>query len=156
MTPTDAASLLTMAAAFDNRTPSEIAARAWSKALDDVVNLSDAELVIIEHYAGKREWIMPSDINQGIAAIRRNRTSRIETPQPPESIDGDDVARSIEWGRAFMRGIGDGLEEDAAFDSACAAVGVSRPLIDAALRPVAQIVQQVADALPRIPGRKSA
>lgn len=154
MTPTDAATLLTMAAAFDNRTPSEIAARAWSKALNDVVNVADAEQVIVDHYAKTRDWIMPSDINQGVAAIRRNRTSRIETPQPPASIDGDDVARSIEWQRAFARGVGDGLEESAAFDNACAAVGVTRPAIEATTRPVAALVEQLArtTATPRVTG----
>ena len=144
MNAADAQTLLAMAAAYDNRTASAIAARAWSKALNDVVNLADAEAVLVEHYARTRDWVMPSDINNGVTLIRRNRTSRIETPQPPETIDGDDVARQIEWVRAYTRHVGDGMDDDTAFSAACDSVGVRLPALESAPRPVGALVEQLA------------
>jgi hypothetical protein len=150
MTPADAAELLAYAAAFDNRSTSEIAARAWAEALDPRVLLADGRRVVVEHYARTREWIMPSDINTAATRLRRERLDRMATPEPPESLDGD-PALEIPWQRAYRAAIGDGHDEQRADEIACATVGVRRPAVITAVRPVAQLVAQAADSLPRIP-----
>jgi hypothetical protein len=136
MTPAESGALLLFASAFDNRQPSEPAALAWSEALDERVTLADARGIIAEHYARSRDWIMPSDINVRGLALRKTRLDRIETPQPPETIDPDDVARNIRWTRAYVRLVGDGIPEVEATAKACAEVGVNVPAqLEAVRRP---------------------
>jgi hypothetical protein len=74
MTPAEAASLLTIAAAFDNRKPDADAAKAWSIALDGI-RFTDARDAVVAHYRGSSEWLMPNKI---IAEVRRIRAKRIE------------------------------------------------------------------------------
>lgn len=154
MTPADCAELLTLAAAFDNRTPSETAARAWAGAIDDAVTPADAKQIIIDHYARERTWIMPSDINASSAMVRRSRITAAERDgeplAPPESLDGD-VLAEIAWQRTYWRSIGDGASQDQADRLACVEAGVIRPALEVGARPVMALVQQVSDALPRIP-----
>lgn len=151
MTPSQASELLGYAAAFDNRTTSEIAARAWAEALDQRVTFDDARTVVIEHYSRTREWIMPSDINTATGRLRKERLERMRTPEPPDTLDPDDIPANLAWTRAYRAAIGDGHDEDRADRIACATVGVTRPAEITSARPVAQLVQQTADSLPRIP-----
>jgi len=118
-------------------------APVWADALDDV-NSTDAQVAARAIAKTTARWITPGDIRLQVASIRRERTARIETPQPPPTIPADDVARQITWQREYIRAIGDGLTEDAADVVACAAVGVTRPLEISTHRPVDQLVEQVA------------
>jgi len=127
MIPADAGKLLLYAAAFDNRQPSEAAARAWADVLDERATVNDAQEAIKAHYAKTRDWIMPADINSGVYAIRKARLERMETPQPPESLDGI-PARELAWQREYRRAVGDGATEVEAMQAACDALGVSVPI----------------------------
>jgi hypothetical protein len=83
MTPAEAAKLLTIASAYDNRKPDADQARAWALILDDI-RYEDAQVVVIEHFRRSRDWLMPVDI---IGAVKRIRAKRIaEHPPviPPE------------------------------------------------------------------------
>ena len=78
-----------MCAAYDNRTPTRIAAEAWAAALADV-RLPDAKAAITDHYSGSREWIMPADVRVGVQTIRNDRLAR-HGPVLPD-VDPADVA----------------------------------------------------------------
>jgi hypothetical protein len=150
MTPAEAAEALATAAAYDNRTISEIAARAWAEALPDIP-LADARITIVTHYRNTREWIMPADIRNAVATLRRERVRDMATPVPPETIHPDDTAKERAWVRAYVSAIGAGLNPDDADSAACALVEAPRWPIETATRPVAALIQQCADTLPRIP-----
>lgn len=152
MTPAQAATVLALAAAFDNRTVGEANAIAWSEALDERVALDDAKQIVVDHYARTREWIMPSDINTASAALRRDRLSRMRTPEPPADLS---VTDELVWQRVYRAAIGDGFEHDEADARACAELGIVRPEQITSTRPVLALVEQTAKAMPRIPGRAS-
>jgi len=144
VTPSEAAALLTYAAAYDNRTISEIAARAWAEALDPRTMFDDGRRIVVEHYSRTRDWIMPADINAASRTIRLARLDRMQTPEPPSSLDADDIPAQLAWQRAYRGAIGDGHDEDAADRIANATVNVTRIQIEAAPRPVAALVEQIA------------
>lgn len=71
---TEAHDLLTIAAAYDGRKPSEAADRAWASALTHLgAGFEDARQAIIEHYAETTDWIMPAHVGRRADAIKRNR-----------------------------------------------------------------------------------
>ena len=68
----ETAELLAVIASFDRRTVGETDVRAWQLALSEV-RAVDAQQVVVDHYRDSRDWIMPSDIRHGVAAMRRAR-----------------------------------------------------------------------------------
>jgi hypothetical protein len=108
MTPTEAAALLTICAAYDNRKPDVDAAKAWAMALDGY-RFEDCRDAIVGHYRTSREWIMPADV---ITAVKRIRTGRLEdaAPCPPAGLDPDDTSAYTRWLRRVRRAIADGCE----------------------------------------------
>lgn len=110
MTPQEAAALLAVAAAFDNRKPDPDAARAWSIALDGM-RFTDCRDVIVAHYRASTEWLMPIHV---IAAVKKLRASRLETaepPSPPPGMDADDVEGYLRWLASVRQAIADGEEQ---------------------------------------------
>lgn len=152
MKPTDTAALLSLAAAFDNRTVTESAARAWAEALDPRVAFDDGRRIVIEHYARESRWIMPADINAASRTMRLARLDRMRSPEPPESLDPDDVPAQLAWQRAYRGAIGDGHDEAAADRIANATLNVERPAALLSDRPVLALVEQVAKTT-HVPGR---
>ena len=146
MTPADAAEVLALAAAFDNRSVGEANALAWSAAVDERVSVADAKRIVTEHYARTREWVMPSDVNAASAILRRTRLDRMATPEPPETLNGD-PGLELTWQRAYRRAIGDGHDESMADLIACRTVGTFRPQIAAAPRPVTRLIETAADGM---------
>jgi hypothetical protein len=75
----DAKRLLAACAAFDNRQPSLIAARAWSASLRDMPLDQDAFDAVARYYGtppakpGERLWIQPGDVVAHRKDIRRER-----------------------------------------------------------------------------------
>jgi hypothetical protein len=119
--PTEAAALLTVAAAFDNRKPDADAAQAWAMALDDLP-FADCRDAIVAHYRKTADWLMPAHV---ITAVRAVRTSRLEdapvlTPPPgPEGeSDAEMVARQLVWLKEARRRIANGevVDCDAGYD----------------------------------------
>lgn len=102
MNAAEAALLLSMASAYDNRTVSEIAARAWAEALEDV-DLVDAKTVLVEHYRGTRDWLMPVNILTGVSDIRRARLRA--TPVSVPEVDPDDARAYLAAYKARVREI---------------------------------------------------
>ena len=113
MTPTEAAALLAIAAAFDNRKPDADAAQAWALALDGL-RFEDCRDAVMTHYRTSADWLMPSVV---IAAVKRMRRERIAAfgalPNPPAELDGDPT-RTHAWTVDAIRRIGDGEITDAA------------------------------------------
>lgn len=144
MTPAEAAAVLSKCAAFDNRTPTESAARAWAESIDSSVTVTDALAIVSVHYARESRWIMPADINASSSAMRKARLDVIRMPDPPSTLDPDDVHGWQVWSRAYRTAIGDGHDEDRADRLACQAAGVTRPAEEITARPVDAVVKQIA------------
>lgn len=93
MNPTEAARLLAYAAAFDNRRPSEAAARAWADALPDIPADDDARAAIARYYAtppknpDDRLWIQPHDVRTHRRAIRSARAEHFAYTPPTDDND---------------------------------------------------------------------
>lgn len=129
MTPQEAAVVLGKCAAFDNRRPDPATTVAWAEALDPDVTLADALAIVRDHYAESRDWIMPADINRRSRDIRRQRIATVlENRTPIPDGLGDEPHLEIEWRKALMRGVGDGLDLEAATSAAWRQVGRTPPL----------------------------
>lgn len=128
MKPTEAAALLTIAAAYDNRKPDADQAKAWAMALDDA-RFEDCREAIVNHYRNSREWLMPVDVLKGVTAIRLERWNvyarRYGMLQPPAHL-ADDAAAENRWVSVVTNRIRDGLisspDEIPAFEQLEAAV----------------------------------
>ena len=112
MTPAEAAALLTIAAAYDNRKPDADAAKAWSMALDGL-RFEDCRIAVVNHYRRSREWLMPVDVVEAVKRIRFDRVAAFGPYSPPEGIDPDkpDYQR---WLADTTRRIADGELTDPA------------------------------------------
>jgi len=92
MNATEAAALLTICAAYDNRKPDADTAKAWAMALDGM-RYEDCWVAVVNHYQRSREWIMPSDVIRGARKIRDGRVLAYGTlPDPPASMSADPKA----------------------------------------------------------------
>lgn len=108
MTPAEAASLLVVASAFDNRKADEAAAHAWAAALEGL-RFDDCRQAIIAHYRTSSEWLMPSAIR---AVVRRTRAKRITDHPPLVPPPGLDDAAEAAWLADATRRVGDGEQID--------------------------------------------
>ena len=106
MNTQEAAALLGIAAAFDNRKPDPDAAKAWSVALDGF-RFEDCRDVIVAHYRGSSDWLMPSHIIAGVKRIRSKRLEEAPPLIPPAELDGDPIKTNA-WLKVWRRRIADG------------------------------------------------
>ena len=106
MKPTEAAALLTICAAYDNRKPDPDAAKAWAMALDGL-RFEDCRDAVVQHYRVSREWIMPADV---IAAVKKVRGGRIEDValSPPPGLDPDRTGDYAQWLEVTRRQVANG------------------------------------------------
>lgn len=119
MKPTEAAALLTIAAAYDNRKPDVDQAKAWAMALDGL-RFEDCREVVVEHYRRSREWLMPVEVVSGVKRLREKRLAQSAPVQPPPGLDPDDTAGYQQWLREVRASIADGTlvpPEPATIDS---------------------------------------
>jgi hypothetical protein len=104
MTPAEAAALLAVAAAFDNRRPDADAAQAWSLALHGY-RFEDCRDVIVQHYRTTGDWLMPHHV---LTAVKKMRTKRldeaVEPPPPPDLTPLETLA----WLKDIRRRIANG------------------------------------------------
>lgn len=100
MNTQEAAALLAVAAAFDNRKPDADAATAWGIALAEFPFIMCRDAVVA-HYRKSREWIMPSDVIAGVKRIAVELMRPFGTLIPPASIQGEleDEMRWQLWAR---------------------------------------------------------
>lgn len=61
MTPSEAATLLAVAASFDRRTVGKADAAAWAVILADF-SFDEARDAVVAHYAESSDWLMPSHV----------------------------------------------------------------------------------------------
>jgi hypothetical protein len=104
MTPQEAAALLTVAAAYDNRKPDADSAQAWALALDGLPFL-DCRDAIVAHYRVSSEWLMPSKVIAAVRQVRNKRIAEAGDLTPPRGLT-DDQERA--WLLDARRRIGDG------------------------------------------------
>jgi hypothetical protein len=102
--PTEAAALLTIAAAYDNRKPDADQAKAWSMALNGL-RFEDCRAVVVEHYQRSKEWLMPADV---ITGVKRIRDKRIAEYGPIDVPSGLGEAEYRAYLRETQKRIGDG------------------------------------------------
>jgi len=86
MTPTEAAVLLAIAAAYDNRKPDVDQAKAWAMVLDGL-RFEDCRTVVVEHFKRSREWMMPVDVIAGVKRLRTQRLLEFGPIPAPEHLD---------------------------------------------------------------------
>lgn len=103
VTAVEAAALLFHAAGHDNRNKDTNATRAWSAALSDI-DFEDAKTAIDRHYAVNRQWIMPSDVRDGVKAIENERLAaapNVYELEPPAHVRDKDGAEGdalyLDW-----------------------------------------------------------
>ena len=104
MNTQEAAALLAVAAAFDNRRPDADAARAWSLALDGY-RFEDCRDAVVAHYRASAEWLMPNKVITEVKRIRAKRIAEAGDPTPPPDLT---PLETIAWLRDTKRRIGDG------------------------------------------------
>lgn len=104
MKPTEAAALLTIAAAFDNRKPDADAAKAWALALADY-RFEDAREAVVAHYREGTDWIMPSHVVTRVKRIRAKRLAEYGEPDVPSGLEEAEYRAYL---RDARRAIADG------------------------------------------------
>ena len=85
MTKAETARLLAMIAAFDRRTIGESDVEAWHLIVGDL-EAFDCAAGVREHYAAKRDWIMPADVRTFAEAEARRREGRIRRAELNEQL----------------------------------------------------------------------
>lgn len=96
MTPADAAELMTVASAFDNRKPSREAAQVWAVALRGLEPM-ECHAAIIAHYTDSSAWLMPSMIRDRVEAERRRiayEVARLPEPTWLVALEGNEYVRA--------------------------------------------------------------
>ena len=100
----EAAALLAVAAAFDNRKPDPDAATAWAAALAEF-RFIDCRDAIVAHYRSSSEWLMPSKVIAEVKRIRGKRLDETPEPNPPAELT---PLETIAWLADVRRRIADG------------------------------------------------
>ena len=95
MNTQEAAALLAVAAAFDNRKPDADAAQAWAIALANY-EFNSCRDAVVAHYRESREWLMPADVTSRVRVIAAERMRPFGTLVPPAELQGD-LEREREW-----------------------------------------------------------
>lgn len=100
MNTQEAAALLAVAAAFDNRKPDPDAAMAWAAALGEY-EFNSCRDAVVAHYRESREWIMPADVVTRVRQIAVERMRPFGTLVPPQHLQGDpaDERKWFLWAR---------------------------------------------------------
>jgi hypothetical protein len=103
----EAAALLSVAAAFDNRKPDADAATAWAVALEGF-RFIDCRDAVVAHYRTSSEWLMPQKVITEVKRIRAKRVADHGPVEPPADLDPDDTLAWRRWQRETTRAIADG------------------------------------------------
>ena len=106
MTKGDVARLLTMAAAFDQRTIGDADIEAWAAVIGDL-RFEDAQSGLIAHYREETTRIMPAHVLERVTEIREARLREAGTIPIPEHLADYPIAE-LEWRDAAARAVADG------------------------------------------------
>lgn len=150
MNPDDTAKLLAACAAFDNRQPSEIAKRAWARALHDIPLDDDCFDAVARYYGtpardGKRLWIQPADIRVHRDAIRAERLTNFVYEPPTDRLDDPDYLRRL---RSQRYAVGGGQEP--APTHAPALTGGPHPAVAEQLKAIGRQVPDEDDEMAKV------
>lgn len=107
MNRAETAQLLTLCAAYDNRTLGDADVLAWAQVLGDLP-YTDAQNAVTAHYATETRRIMPADVRAGVRRIRRDRLDHADATFVPSPHAIDNPRRYAEELRDHRRAIGDG------------------------------------------------
>lgn len=107
MKPTEAAALLTIAAAYDNRKPDADQAKAWALVLEGM-RFEDCREAVVNHYRKSRDWLMPVEIITAVKRLREKRVRDYGPIEPPPGLDPDDVPSYHRWLASIHKDIADG------------------------------------------------
>jgi hypothetical protein len=88
----DVVDVLTTVAALDKRTVGEADITVWQAAFKarGVTSRGDALRAVAEHYATSTEWLMPAQVADRMAAMRRARVADLEDVDLVRDVDPDD------------------------------------------------------------------
>jgi len=111
----EAVDLLTVAAAFDQRTVGEGDAMAWHSVVGDLP-FADAKQAVLIYYAEHRERIMPADVRQRVTEARKQRILDAGIPAPPPELIDDPPAYRAAL-RAAAVALGDGRDPEPAMQA---------------------------------------
>lgn len=127
MNLTETAKLLTMCAAFDQRTIGEADVSAWQATLDDL-RFEDCREAVVAHFRNSSGRIMPNDVRVAVKAMRRDRLER-DLPIDPPDADPNDVLGYIRAVREQRTRVADGTERPRPVAELIAGVerGMGRP-----------------------------
>lgn len=109
MNPAEAAALLGIAAAFDNRKPDADAAKAWAIALDGL-RFEDCRDAVVAHFRASSDWLMPSVVIHHVKQARDRRIKAHGGIAPPSHLDPDDTAAYSRWFSVTYNAIANGEE----------------------------------------------
>jgi hypothetical protein len=115
MTKAEVARLLAVAAAFDQRTSGEEDDIAWLAAIGDL-NFNDARNAVIAYYRECRERIMPVDVRERVAEIRKQRIAAAPPVEIPEHL-ADRPIEARDWKQRTLQAIADGADPQRAIGS---------------------------------------
>lgn len=104
MKPAEAAMLLTVAAAYDNRKPDPDAAKAWAIALEGY-RFEDCRDAIVSHFRTTSDYLLPVHVIKGVEKIRRARLDAHPLPPVPAGFTD---AQELTWRRQMQDRIADG------------------------------------------------
>lgn len=115
MTPAEAAVLLGMAAAVDNRKPDAETAKAWAAMLDGL-RFEDCQAAIVEHFKTSTDYLMPVMVCTIARRIRAKRIAEHPPVEPPPHDCPTKDCTCVEflrsWRLELNRRIGDGQTFD--------------------------------------------
>ena len=106
MTSDEVWDLLEMIASIDRRKLGLTDRQTWEGLIGDL-SFTDASAAVVDYYRERREWIMPSDVRQRVAAMRAERLKFSDDPPPPPELLDNPAAYS-EWLRENAKRIADG------------------------------------------------
>jgi hypothetical protein len=98
MNHTEAAALLAVCSAFDNREANPQAIHAWQAALPTIA-FEDAKDAVIEHYSHQTAWIMPAHVRElvRVAGNRRYDEAQHEDLKAITTGDQRNLAPNQDW-----------------------------------------------------------
>lgn len=106
MTPSEIATVLAKAAAYDRRTVGRADVAAWHEVLADI-DLPDALTAVSAHYRTSAEWLQPAHIRSHVRDLHATRRGRERASAPlalPSRYETDDERdRRIAAGIAAVR-----------------------------------------------------
>jgi hypothetical protein len=121
MNDIEVSKLLALMALADNRKPPEddearmAMIEFWLGMVGDL-RYADAAIAVRDHYRESREWVMPADIRQRVAEIRKQRIEAAPPVEIPEHL-ADRPLEARDWKQRTLAAIADGADPQLAIGS---------------------------------------